>query len=321
MTYKTGSITSATPAKALFDLIDPDLVAVGYTRVETGLASGGVTWAVYKSPAASNFFGADWYFALGYDTSAQTTLYSCVMEDWDATNDLAIRFAPSTTGLVPGTGYITPQSPAALPAGFTLSHLLPTTAFTYAYSALIDRLALAAWTGTTTSRFGWYVGLYDSFYSTADDPFPLVIVNISLVSAASAGRTDLGSSTREPMTTVGNTNNFFVSQGSYCVWNLNASNLVLPGPWNAPAVNSYTADRPWVSRVFFTGRGGASASVYYANWPRGLLRDLFTDRAGLNNGDRVTWTANGTSYAGVCYGARNSSANAFTVQNIYIPEY
>lgn len=314
MTFKTGSITSATPAKALFDLLDPDFVAVGYVRVETALASGGVTWNVYRSPAAGNFFGSDWYFALGYDTAASSTLYSCIFEDWDATNKLAVRFAPSTTGLVPGTGYVNPQAASALPAGFTLSHLLPTTAFTYASSALIDRLAIGAWTAASTARFGWYVGLYDSFYSTADDPFPLVICTIGVNGGHSGGLglTSRGASPREPMTTLANTPNFFVTQGSGLVTNGEHR-------WNPSTLNAYQ-NRPWVSRVLVNGRGGAwsgDGSIRYS-YPRGLFRDLFAgpqSSAYQNNADRITWTTSAGSYAGVIFRQTTDPAP------ILIPEY
>ena len=305
MTFKTGSITSATPAKALFDLLDADLDAVGYVRVETGLASGGVTWTVYRSPAAANFFGQDWYFALGYDPSTMTSLYSCLFEDWDATNKLAVRFAPSTNGLVPAAGYTNPQAPSALPAGFLLAHLFPTTAFTYAYSVLIDRVAIGSWAAGAT-RFGWYIGLYDSFFSTTDDPLPLVICQIG---GYNNGSSQVGASTREPMTTSANSGNFWVVQG----WaNSNAGDTF--HLWNfSHTGNSYQGGRPWVSRVRFTGRGGSTG------FARGLFRDLF---AGPNaspyqtNGDRITWTAGGVNYAGVVL------RGAFTtIAPVLIPEY
>lgn len=316
MTFKTGSITSATPAKALFDLLDPDITGVGYTRVETGLVVGAVTWNVYKSPAASNFFGSDWFFALGYDTTGQLTLYSCVFEAWDAATDLASRYAPNTASLVPGAGYINPQAASALPAGFTLSHALPTTAFTYAYSTLIDRVAIGAWTSTTAHRFGWYIGLYDSFYSTTDDPFPLCICTIGKVySQASNIRSD-GASTREPMTTLANTDNFAVVQGG------RGSTLVgtvYPYFWNTPVRNQYQGSRPWVSRVLIGGRGGentAASNELVLSYPRGLFRDLYVAIwANALNGDRYTWTANGQSYAGVLYRETSNPGP------ILIPEY
>lgn len=300
MTFKTGSITSATPAKVLFDLLDPDLVAVGYVRVETALASGGVTWNVYRSPAASNFFGQDWYFALGCDTSAQTTLYSCVFEDWDSTNKRAVRFAPSSTGLVPAAGYINPQAPSALPAGFTLSHLLPTTVFTYAYSTLIDRVAVGAWTSSTVSRFSWYIGLYDSFYSTTDDPFPLALLSIGVAPNYNAITTLVGSTTREPMTVVQNTHNFFVTPG-VSTRNSTVGQMARLCGWNQDVVNLYQGSAPWVSRVILAGRNGSRSggSPPAISHPRGLLRDLFTARV-AQNGDRVTWTSSSQAFAGIC---------------------
>ena len=309
MTFRTGSITSATPAKALLDLLDTDLTAVGYVRAETALVAGGVTWNVYRSPGTANFFGSDWFFALGYDTTAQTTLYSCVFEAWDGTGKLANRFAPSTTGLVPAAGYVNPQAPSALPAGFTLSHVLPTTAFTYAYSVLIDRVAVGAWTAVSTSRFGWYIGLYDSFYSTTDDPFPLVICTIG-GSATSSSSTTLGSSTREPMTTLASTTNFFVTQGS--ADSSARSNL---GRWNVPVFNQYQGGRPWVGRVCVGGRGGQFSLAGELLFPRGLFRDLFSGSPSLfNNGDRITWSTGGLTRAGVLF-------RQVTAVPVLIPEY
>lgn len=321
MTFRTGTITSATPAKALFDLMHTDLIGVGYVAVETAISANAVTWNVYRSPAASNFFGQDWYFALGYDNASSATLYCCAFEDWDAVNKRAIRYAPSTTGLVPGVGYINPQAASTLPAGFTLSHAFPTsTVFTYAYSTLIDRFAIGAWTASA-HRTGWYVGLYDSFYSTTDDPFPLVAMNIGGVNAVVAGSALLGATTREPMTTVSNTNNFFVSQGSYCTSGSTPQQNYL-GSWNSSCLNLYQGSRPWVSRVVFSGRGGASASHIYISWPRGLLRDLFSCTNVVNNGDRVTWTNGGVNLAGVRFGINDQSTGSSTVRGIVlIPEY
>lgn len=309
MTYKTGSITSATPAKALVDLLDPDLTGVGFVRVETGHTAGGVTWNVYRSPAASNFFGSDWYFALGYDTTGQTTLYSCVMEDWDATNKLAIRFAPNTASLVPGAGYINPQAPAALPAGFTLSHALPTTAFTYAYSTLIDRVAIGVWT-TSAGRMGWYVGLYDSFYSTTDDPFPLCLCLIGQEGNSSSQVASRGASTREPMTTLATQFNFYITQGASSGFS----------SWSQSAINNvYQGNRPWVSRVMLGGRGGWYDVTNDLRAPRGLFRDLFICSANLGtNGDRITWSANGQSFAGVVYQTTGTGSGA---RKVLIPEY
>lgn len=292
MTFKSGSITSATPAKALFDLLDPDITGVGFVRVETGHTAGGVTWNVYRSPAASNFFGSDWYFALGYDTTGQTTLYACVMEDWDATNKLAIRFAPNTVSLVPGTGYINPQPPAALPAGFTLSIALPgggaPTTFPYAYSTLIDRIAVGAWnSGAGTQRFAWYIGLYDSFYSTADDPFPLIACNLGQNSGGviPTVANNYGSATREPMTTVANTTNFSASQVA------NTSTPESAGNWWTQARSNSYQSAAWVTRVVLYGRGGNNL------FPRGLFRDVWTTGTNQSIGDRVTWTVAGTTYA------------------------
>ena len=312
MTFKTGTITSATPAKALFDLLDPDITGVGYTRVETGITSGGVTWNVYKSPAASNFFGSDWFFALGYDTTGQATLYSCVFEAWDTATDLASRYAPNTASLVPGAGYINPQAASALPAGFTLSHALPTTAFTYAYSTLIDRLAIGAWTATATSRFGWYIGLYDSFYSTTDDPFPLCLCWIGQDGGSSTPVWSRGASTREPMTTIADAYNFYVTQGG--------SNGF--SSWSQTLINNlYQGGRPWVGRVVLGGKGGSyDTSNGTLRYPRGLFRDLFISRSSLSsNGDRITWSVGAQNYAGVIYRATSGTGSGATP--ILIPEY
>jgi hypothetical protein len=313
MTFRTGSITSATPAKAMLDLLDTDLAAVGYVRAETALVVGAVTWNVYRSPGTANFFGSDWFFALGYDTTAQTALYSCVFEAWDGTGKLADRFAPSTTGLVPAAGYVNPEAAAALPAGCTLSHLLPTTAFTYAYSALIDRVAIGAWTAATYGRFGWYIGLYDSFYSTADDPFPLVICSIG--GAQFIPSSLYGSASREPMTTSASSVNFRVHQGV-----AKSSGAYTEHLWNvSAAANSYQGGRPWVSRVRLFGRGGQFA------FPRGLFRDLWAgpnETGYVSNGDRITWSSGGSAYAGVIYRATQGSSSTppYPVP-ILIPEY
>ena len=90
MTFIQGSLTSATPAKALYDLIATALVSEGYDLVDT-VAIGARTHKVWRSPAVGNSESLDWYLDYSYTTTNAGALLFSVFEDYDAVSHLGFR--------------------------------------------------------------------------------------------------------------------------------------------------------------------------------------------------------------------------------------
>lgn len=290
MTYNSGSLTSATPASALIAIMDATITAItGLSKVSAAIVVGTNTWNVYKSAAANNSFGSDFYFALGYNTTTPTFVLMTVFEGWNSGTNLASNFAPNSTQIPVVTTWANPNAAAALPStGTTMAFLscstaLTTTAFSYFYSVTNDRLVFGWF--SSAAQEGFYLGLYDSFQTVANDPFPLCALRFGTGfgnAMTTAATTLAGLATREPRQTVSTAINFGVGAtgaASSC-WTLNNST-------NAEIYSAF----PFVSRVLLQGR----ASGAY----RGLLKDIYIGPIQINNGDTITWSLAGTPHTAV----------------------
>lgn len=128
MTYKQGSFLDSVSAGATFiALLHTDLLANGWTRVETALDSGAFRWEVYRNPAANNSIGLDFYMAIGlfYPSGTAGTgnpnqaIYFTIFEDWNTTTKQATRYpvwSCGASGLSAGYLPTTALTPRALPA-------------------------------------------------------------------------------------------------------------------------------------------------------------------------------------------------------------
>jgi hypothetical protein len=136
MTYKQGSFLDSVSAGATFiALLHTDLLANGWTRVETVLDSGAFRWEVYRNPAANNSIGLDFYMAIGlfYPSGTAGTgnpaqaIYFTIFEDWNTTTKQATRYpvwSCGASGLTAGYLPTNALTPRALPAS---SVVLPLT--------------------------------------------------------------------------------------------------------------------------------------------------------------------------------------------------
>lgn len=316
MTYRTGNLGSTSqPGKDLIDLITADAVALGWVQVEAAQVETTYTWRVLKSPASINSAGVDFHVGLGWATTGAGTIVMALFEEWDTGTKKASKFAPNTSSLTPGTGGINTQAAASLPAtGTTIWNRTVTSAAndTYWYSITGDRLCVtAAPISSTAQRMAWYVGLYESFMSAADDPVPALITDLVINTGSNysvASSSGPGSAVREPKQASGVTNNFGAGPTTSAT---STSIYVKPIAWTGGG-NAYMSDstetfaevysaRPLVSRVMVTGR--ATAGI------RGLLRDFYFAAAPVasNVGDEIQWTFAGTTYKATKMKSTNSS--------------
>ena len=281
MTYVTGTLSNAAPASTFLGIIDATITAeAGLTKVSSAIVVGTNTWNVYKSAAANNSFGQDFHFAIGYPTATPTTLLMAVFEGWNTGTLLATNYPPNAT-VTPNGSFANPGAALALPStGTTMGYLQSialTTSCSYYYSVTPDRVIFSMLTSTPTN-LGFYIGLYDSFNTTAIDPFPLCIVNLTVTAitvATSAVSTASGFSTRELGAAVSNTNNFCTMAGGAAV-----------SAWTrAELATDYYKGFNYLSRVLLTGKLTAF---------RGLLKDIYLGPLQTQNGDTVTWTLAGS---------------------------
>ena len=305
MTYTNNSLTSASPASALLAAFDPLITAVtGWSRVSSSIVVGTNTWSVYKSAAANNSLGVDFFVAFGYVTATPTILHYTMFELWNAGTSLATNFAPNSTQIPTATTWANPQAAAALPTtGTTIAYIdtaaLPTTGLTYGITVLADRLIwwINGGSGVSAQQHGAYMGIFDSFLpiSSAGDPMPIACVqlgptpNPNGLSMTTAPASLPGFTTREPLQVASLSTNF----GCGC-------NGAIASSWTLAAggTNEIYTGKVMLSRVLLQGRQSTSY--------RGLLKDLYMGPTQTNAGDQITWTLNGVAHTSVRCGAVSS---------------
>lgn len=284
MAYGTGNMTSAQPAVDLMVAYDTTILAAGYTFVEQWVSST-IVANVYKSPAASNSFGQDWYLAT-YRTATTSSVSLTVFESWDATNKRAIRYVPSTSNLTPAaTTYAVNDASGLLLSGAITRPSVGVNTSTIYYwyiHANMDRVVA----GSSVSN-AVYAGLADSVIP--GDPFPLVVLTTQ---SSTSSQTTLGGVTREPFQTSATTYNFFVQL--YGAAGNSASSTSIYGLSEAgtpPAGNSLYTGFPVLSRcAIHSGR-----LLNSTGW-RFVLKDFYIGAGGTAAGDTMTFTIGATTY-------------------------
>lgn len=277
---------TASPASAILAVLDVDILAVtGWTRVETALVSGTLTWNVYKSAAANNAQGADFFIAIGYVTATPTDLVFTCFEQWNTGTKQATNYPPNAS-VIPTATYANPGTALALPSSGTTMHYmrseaaLAITGFLWGVDVTPNRIDI--WLGSSTTQAGYYLGLLESFLNATDDPFPLVCLRTganAAVNAITSGVTLVGGfATREPKQTVASANNFA------------AGNSASTGRWTpSDSTTEGYSGRKMVGRHVCAGRGASS-------FMRGFLRDHVVTGDGSANGDSIVFTLNGVTY-------------------------
>lgn len=255
MPYTSGSqgADAVTGAKVFMEnVLHGALLTAGYTYVEE-VANGNVKVRVYKSPAASNFFGQDWYLLVKRTSDASITVDFAVTEQYNSSTHLCFNYGPSaTSGLTPTAQYAVNDAAGKAPdnAAVWYNQLqFMTSSFNYYLSITANRMVVGVRSGASASAH--YAGLYDDFQPLATSPFPLVVHELIILGGFSAR----GSATREPNTLAANTNNFRTGPA------LSNSQM-----YTTSFTDSYSG-RSTVGRTYFLGRS--------SGYMRGLLRDVY----------------------------------------------
>ena len=286
--------------RALVNLLDPVLTGVGWVREENALSNGGALIWVYRSPGSSNSFGSDFRIAFAISTTAsqRSLLMIALFEGWNTSTKQCSNYAPSVGSTVPSaTTFLNPGAAKALTSSGTLNSIGALASIDFSswtsphqivYSVTIDRVIIGY--RSNDSGNGWgaqYIGLYDSFMNTTDDPFPICQVGLRASTTGGTGSfqgTAYGVSTREPKQTGSAAANFGVQVGSVGTASPATSGFVPP---QAANVGDSYSQKMWLGRVPLLSSRSGVGSV------RGLLKDVYVSNwANCSFGTRATFTQN-----------------------------
>lgn len=190
MAYGTSTIASANPSADLYTALATLLTTAGYTLVDTQVISTR-THKVWKSAAANNAAGKDFYLDFAYTTSGAGNLTVFPFEDYNATTHLAFRgpvaagsatVDATTFSLNGSTGAALESAVGGIHAGnAATNHQLVVTTASFGYWASVtgDRVILLS---SADPSAVIYAGMYSpsSAYASAAGAglYPLVFVKL-----------------------------------------------------------------------------------------------------------------------------------------------
>jgi len=210
MSYITGTLTTATPAGDLYTLIAAELTATGWTLHDT-VVIGGRTHRVWKSAAAGNVAGLDWYLDVAIATGNTGHIWLLPFEFFDSATDLGYRGPSYVTSSITldattfsrygATGYALETNWAPV-AGHTGFNKITTATTSFGYWISITRNRVIALTSLIPSSV-FYVGLYESYAPSAAFAgaanFPLIIATVGPdANSSTSGGTAAAIMTRYP---------------------------------------------------------------------------------------------------------------------------
>lgn len=236
------------------------------------------TMVIYKSPAASNASGADWYLVVYRPNDTSTTINFSVAEVWDTTTKKLRNYAPNTSSAPTAGAFAVNDTVGVPPYSSTLRQIpivISAAGFQYWISATTKRVIIT--TRVSTTSYMMYAGLYDDLLAPALSPYPLIVSTFSISSSQGVGT---GSATREPNTTTSISYNFAV-------------NLNYPlGLTSDTASGIYAATLIPGRPVLYSGRVAASTLPgSSAIGLRGVLKDvLYQGVSGAVTGDTLAVT-------------------------------
>lgn len=296
MTYAVTNLPlSMSPAAAFSSTMKTLLVDGGFTFVET-VVSGANSYDIYKSNAADNVQGADWYFQFSRTSDAALTVNFNAAEQWNTTTKLYTNLVGyASTAVTVGVNAYTPATtPANMPYGTTNVVTAPSKLWT---SITPNRII---WTQSNMT-YGFYMGLFEENIPVSMQQFPLTVANLQpTVTAAN----QLVRFSREPLPSGGTGYGAFPFCGTYGA----------VGWWGgtpSTAVNAY-----WQQVMPFRVPVCAANQNSPAIGLRGFLRDVvyFTPN-GFRQGDVVTVSeGTGTSAADANYTCTGTAANMWMKQ-------
>lgn len=188
MTFITGSITSANAPSALYAVLPTPLTEAGFVFVET-VITGTSTHQIWKSNAADNEFGLDWYLDCMYITTGLSPgLWLRAFEHYDPATNLGHRG--------PESYFNDPPDPAGNYAPYGDTGFALDSTWDYSWYSQVATITYYEFS-ITTDRVIWklsiggtgmcrYVGFYqptEEFAVEAGDlMYPLITVELSSVS-------------------------------------------------------------------------------------------------------------------------------------------
>jgi len=270
MTYASGTHPASTTARSTFATT---LTSAGFTRVtQDYVPAATYLLDVWKSPAASNAAGTDWYLFLLEQVSGSTRFISMtVAEGWDDSTKLATKYIPVSNNVAPAADYSVGNTGIAPTAAnlyyMSMGSWTDTSGTSYKITATVDRVIAAFVANSPTSHI--YAGHADRFVPVLYEPVqPLVCLRLGDTSTHNqTNDTAQGGGTREPGVTTSSLNNWRVALGNssndnlYAILTENISGTVILSPLVPKAVRSSPPYRCILKGVRGTGSTGASTDV------------------------------------------------------------
>lgn len=216
---------------------------------------------IYKSPAASNSFGSDWYLSVYRTGDTAASVSFAVGEVWDTGTEKFRNYAPASNTAPVAVTFAVNDATGQPPYSVTMRQIpvtLSASGFQYWISANPNRLVLV--TRVASTAYAVYAGLYDDLLTTTLSPFPLMVSNLTLNNVTGTGT---GSASREPNTTANNSGNF----GINVYYPVGLTSNIAAGIYAA----TFVPGRPLIysSRITASIQQGSSAIG-----ARGLLKDM-----------------------------------------------
>lgn len=281
MTYITNSMTSANPAADLYTAMASALSTAGYTLVDTVVISTR-THKVWKSPAAGNSLGLDWYLDVAYTTTGAGSVWLGAFEYYDPATDLGYRgpYAATSTN-PPDATYFSRFGATGSALETTWTHIsdnvaqiqTQTTAYAYWMSITTDRVIAMSSVAPTAVK---YCGFFDMYTPWANkistDAFPLVTTSVLFANSVN--------SAAHSNATTGTTINRIPPVQNIIDWRFAA----IGAGWS-----EYGGGAGTVGAIFGGGIGGPigyvdSATVSFSDARRGGALDVLGNGAtGQNN--------------------------------------
>lgn len=263
MVFISGSITNSDPGAALYALMEPQLIATGWTLEDTVTRSG-TTWKVLKSAAAGNSENKDWYLTVRFNpTGVSTGFQIAPIEGFNTATDQVIRgcFAAGGVPTIDATTY-SPYGNTTWPfseiagggngifscdVGYTAMTMgLVTTPFLYRISMTRDRVIMALGSDPNSIVYaGFFVPTSDHRAHATSALYPLIHAKLQATtqsSAASVPTSTLAAVTRLPRLSAWRAGGSWA--GSVVVnWDISARNFTsgLVPTYDSPYTNKKVA--------------------------------------------------------------------------------
>lgn len=198
MTFTTNSMTSANPAADLYTALASALSSAGFTLEDTVTISTR-THKVWKSAAAGNAQGLDWYLDVAYTTTGAGSVWLGAFEGYTAASDVGLRgpYNSSSDTTTPEGTYFSRYgaSTSALETNWT--HIsnnvaqIQTQTSAYAYWASVTTDRVIVMTSVQPTHI-LYCGFFDMYTPWANkistNAYPLISCTVNSPTTTNSGQ-------------------------------------------------------------------------------------------------------------------------------------